>query len=261
MENELTREILSAAMARSGMGGEAVYLPACASTNTLARELAKGGAPELSVALASHQSAGKGRAGRQWLSPDGTGLYVSILLRPNLPADKMPLLALVAAVAARGAIEAAGCAPRIKWPNDIVLEEKKVCGILMEAGPGWAVAGVGVNVSQVEEDFPPELRDRAASLGMLGVRASRAQLLSLLLAGFAQSYAQLAREGFGGILEQYRQKCATLSKEVRVIGTREEYRAHALDIDQDGALIVEREGRIGRVYGGDVSVRGIMGYV
>lgn len=261
MDNDLTKDKLVYAMAAAGMGGQAAFFPACTSTNTVAREMEINGAPDLSVVLSSCQTAGKGRSGRQWISKDGTGLYASVLMRPKLSPAKMPLLALVTAVAAREAVAGAGGAPLIKWPNDIVLDGKKVCGILLEAGPGWAVAGIGVNVSHTKEDFPPELWNRAASLEMLGVNVSRDALLSLLLSAFAARYRQFANEGPEGTLALYRQYCATLGKEVSVTSDRDEYRARATDIAADGALVIEREGKTSSLYWGDVSVRGIMGYV
>lgn len=224
------------------------------STQAFLHRLAAQGAPEGTVVVADHQTAGRGRYGRRWVAPPGKALLVSILLRPPLPAPRLGEIGLAAAVAVADAIEAtAGVRARIKWPNDLLVESRKVAGILSEAalvGEAAHVAlGIGINVGQALGDFPPELRDRAGSLSLAGGRpVERGALLGALLAELEARYDTLCREGFGPIREAWLARAA--------LGQRVAYgwqEGVAVDLGPDGALIVRgRDGRLTPIVSGEL---------
>ena len=169
------------------------------STNDLVLQMED--APEGTVVIAGTQTAGKGRRGRKWSSPPGEGLYLSVILRPPLPYDKLWQTAFVASLAACEAIrQVSSLDARIKWPNDILINGRKVCGILIETR-GFVVAGIGVNVNN--QDFPPELNATSISLE-LGRTLSVADVENALLAGLDARYSQLLTEGFSPILEAWK---------------------------------------------------------
>ena len=177
------------------MGRHFLAVREIGSTNTVALALAGLDAPEGSVVVADYQTAGRGRQGRAWLAPPDTALLVSILLRPTGPAERIPQLSLVAGVAVREALALAGVETRLKWPNDILLHGKKVCGILLEAASGplrepGVVVGIGLNVNQERADFAADLRQRATSLSVATGRAwERETLLMLLLSSMDRWYS------------------------------------------------------------------------
>jgi len=162
------------------------------STQLVARQLAAAGTPEGTLVLADHQAAGRGQRGRTWLAPAGSALLFSLVLRPPLPPSRWPALTIAAATAVAEAVtEATGVAARVKWPNDVLVGERKLAGILAEGvvGPAcFVVLGIGVNVGQGPDDWPPELRGRAVSLAELGVPLGREAVLAALLARLAGRY-------------------------------------------------------------------------
>ena len=242
-----------------------VYLPETGSTNDVAREQARAGAPEGTVIVADRQTQGRGRRGRAWASPAGTGLWFSILLRPPIPPREAPLLALLAAAAVREAVAEAGATVLIKWPNDVVaLVGRKLAGILVEMDATHdrirhCVVGIGVNVNQRPEDFPPELRAEAVSVrGLAGRPVERVPLLQAILAGFAARYRQALESGFGPLLDEVRRHSATLGRDVWVVETTGEvWEGRAVAIQGDGALLVQPAGGgpARAVYAADVSIR------
>ena len=243
----------------------ACFLQEVDSTNLRLKQLAVQGAPHGTVCLAECQTAGRGRLGRGWESPAGKGLYLSVLLRPQLPPDKAPFLTLCTAMAMNHAVrQCTGLDSAIKWPNDLVCRGKKLCGILLEisADPDqieYVVIGTGLNVRP--GCYPPELADRAASLEELGSNVLRRDLLVVYLQELTRLAGVLEEQGFAGLREQYRRESCTIGSRVRVIGSQS-FIGTAEDIDETGALLVrDEEGTLRRVLSGDVSVRGIMGYV
>src|SRR5262249_16427568 len=163
-----------------------------ASTQTVARAWAQDGAPEGAVVLADYQTAGRGQRGRSWAAPAGSALLFSVVLRPPVPVARWPEIPLAAGCAIAGGVETAGpVVARLKWPNDVVVDGRKVAGVLAEGvagAPPLVILGIGVNVSQPETDWPPHLRHRAASLAALGASVSRETLLRALLARLAVWY-------------------------------------------------------------------------
>ena len=235
------------------------------STNTRAKALAFQGAPHGTVLIADHQTGGRGRLGRTFLSPAGTGVYMSVILRPNCPPAQLMHLTCAAAVAACDAVETAvGIRPGIKWTNDLVYGSRKLAGILTELGLSprgmvdWAVIGIGINCLQKEDDFDPAIRSFAGSLAMFAP-CDRAKVAAALIEAF--SAMDLGRKP--EIMAQYKADCITLGREVSLLrGTDPVRHGRAVDIDADGALIVEfAPGLRETVNSGEISVRGMYGYV
>ena len=229
-------------------------------------------APDGTAVTAESQTAGRGRMDRSFQSPKGQGIYLSVLLRPPLPPDRLPPVTALAGVAVCAAVErVCGVRPGLKWPNDPVLKGKKLCGILtelsLEAETGRVqslVLGIGVNVGQGPEDFSPEVREMATSLFQaLGRPVSRPRLTAALLEELDRAYAALLRGDLSEYLAAYRRRCVNLGKTVQLIpfGGGERETAQAVDIDEEFSLVVRgADGGERTVRSGEVSVRGLWGY-
>jgi BirA family biotin operon repressor/biotin-[acetyl-CoA-carboxylase] ligase len=229
------------------------------STNRIALEMASQGLPGGIVILAEAQEKGKGRLGREWFSPEGMNLYFSLLLRPYHPARDFPLYSLATSVALIEAIQrTTGLAVQIKWPNDVVLEDKKLAGILLESevrgdqSPSLVV-GVGVNVNIGLTDFPPELQKSATSLRIvLGRPVDRADLLIELFNQLVEQYRLVDDKAL--LIQAVRQHCQTLGRRVRVQTARQEFEGWAEDLQEDGALLIRMgDGNQRRIWVGDVT--------
>ena len=238
------------------------------STNTRAKELAQAGAPHGTLVVAEEQTRGRGRLGRSWESPRGTGIWMSLILRPSFSPQFASRITVMAALAAVNAIDnITGLKASIKWPNDIIINSKKVCGILteMQADPDlieYAVLGMGINVNT--EAFPPELENTAASLYLeSGAKVDRCLLTARIVYWFEKIYDSYEATGdFTGILNEYREKCITLGRRVRVTGVSGEFEGIAGGLTGNCELVVVTgDGTEHTVLSGDVSVRGIAGYV
>lgn len=247
------------------------------STNTRVKAEAENGAPHGLLVVADQQTAGKGRRGRAWESPAGINIYFTILLRPELEPDRTPMLTLVMALAVaegiRKTYEAAGLANLpsvgIKWPNDIVIGGKKVCGILTEmslsveqADVQYVVIGVGINVRR--QTFPEELAAKAVSLDEAGnCRVNRSVLAAYIMDAFERDYEIFVENGdLSGLQDIYNAMLVNRDTEVCVLDPKGEYCGIARGINTTGELLVEREdGSVTNVYAGEVSVRGIYGYI
>ncbi len=231
------------------------------STNGLAMHLAETGAPEGTVVIAEEQSAGRGRRGREWVSPRG-GIWLSVILRPGFETSHVPLIALAASVAAARAIrESTGLQAGVKWPNDVLVGGAKAVGILAETGPGaaWVVVGIGINVNVPRALLPADARYPATSLAeRAGSPVDRVRLTRTLLGELDKAYAMLGTEGgAAAVLRDWRGLSETLGQMVRVEGDACGFEGRAIDVDSDGALLVRLPGgRIERVLAGDVTVRG-----
>ena len=236
------------------------------STNAKADEIAEE-YPHGTVVIAGQQSAGKGRRGRVWESEKDVGIYMSILLKPNVSPKAATGFTLVTALAVAKAIErVADIKPGIKWPNDIVLNGKKICGILTEmkltnTNIAHVVVGIGVNVES--EHFQKEIHDMASSLFMeTGKKISKDKLIEEILSCFEQYYEQyLKTEDFRFLQKSYEAYLVNKDKQVRVLDPVQEYEGIAKGITTTGELIVDTGQNIRTVYAGEVSVRGIYGYV
>ena len=236
------------------------------STNLWIKRLAKEGASEGTLALAEFQSAGRGRLGRSWEVPEGTSVMMSILLRPKFEPQYAPTLTLVMGMAVAKAVKRLGFDVSIKWPNDVVVSHKKICGILTEMGVrdgkiDYAVIGVGINVNIRE--FPEEMADKATSLYLeSGREFDRSQIPGLVMEAFEKYYEKFAATcDLSGLKEEYESILANYNQPVRVLA-KEPYEGVARGITDGGELLVEKtDGTIVAVSAGEVSVRGLYSYV
>lgn len=260
-------EILSS-IRGSWAGREILYLDEVDSTNTAAKKAAENGAVHGTLVVSERQTGGKGRRGRAWDSPRGTGIFMTLILRPNMAPVHASMLTLVAALAvADGIRECTGAESLIKWPNDIVMSGKKICGILteMSADPdciNYVAVGIGINVNM--EEFPEEIRGVAASIFTeTGKKTKRSLLISAVMAAFERYYEVFMKTtDMSRLLEDYNGKLANCGRTVRVLDPAGEYSGTAIGIDREGELLVEMEDTtVRRVLSGEVSVRGIYGYV
>ena len=236
------------------------------STNLWIKRLAKEGASEGTLALAEFQSAGRGRLGRSWEVPEGTSVMMSILLRPKFEPQYAPTLTLVMGMAVAKAVKNLGFDVSIKWPNDVVVSHKKICGILTEMGVrdgkiDYAVIGVGINVNI--KKFPEEMADKATSLYLeSGKEFDRSQIPGLVMEAFEEYYEKFAATcDLSGLKEEYESILANYNQPVRVLA-KEPYEGVARGITDGGELLVEKtDGTIVAVSAGEVSVRGLYSYV
>ncbi|MDO4313459.1 MAG: biotin--[acetyl-CoA-carboxylase] ligase [Eubacteriales bacterium] len=245
-----------------------LYFPEIDSTNTYAKRLGDGGADHGTLVVSDKQTAGKGRRGRAWESPSGSSIYMSILLRPEITPNQAPMLTLVMAQSVAQAIrKITGEEAMIKWPNDIVLNKKKICGMLTEmsteiAWINYVVIGVGINVNT--ESFPEELNKKATSLYLeSGRKIQRSQLIAESMRQFEHYYELFIETGnLSAMQEDYNRLLVNRDRDVRIMEPGNEYNGHAIGINETGELLVCKEdGQIAEIYAGEVSVRGIYGYV
>lgn len=238
------------------------------STNIQAKMEGENGGQSGMLFVADQQTAGRGRRGRSWDSPAGTNVYFTLLLKPDFAPDKAAMLTIVMAMAVARGIEKAGVPnPGIKWPNDIVVNGKKVCGILTEMSTEreyiqHVVIGVGINVKK--QDFAPEIADKATTLEVeCGYPVSRSALVADIMEAFEEYYESFVQtEDLSGLQEAYDAMLVNKGREVCVLDPKGEYRGIARGINATGELLVEMpDGSIREVYAGEVSVRGIYGYV
>ncbi len=272
-ENELNSRIRT-----RWIGHPARFFEVTASTNLQAKLEAENGGTSGTLIVADKQTAGRGRRGRSWESPAGTNVYFSLLLRPDFSPDKASMLTLVMACAVAEGIgrtlESMGISadresrkPLIKWPNDIIIDGKKVCGILTEMSAEqdyiqYVVIGTGINVRR--QDFPQEMRDRAVCLEeCYGQRIPRCELIAHVVKAFEEFYEVFCRtENLAGLKPFYESLLVNRDREVCVLDPKGEFRGTARGINENGELLIElADKQIISVYAGEVSVRGIYGYV
>lgn len=254
-------------------GRKLYYLDTTGSTNNDAKRMGENGDPHGTTVVADIQTAGKGRRGRSWQSLSGTALSFSILLRPDFAPDKASMITLVMALSVAEAVEETVRAEAgIKWPNDIVMNKKKICGMLTEMTMTpemdeiqYVVVGAGINVNNASpEEFHEEVRPNATSLRIeTGQQVSRAKLLNGILMRFEENYG-IFREtlDLSRLKENYQKHLINVGAQVRVLDPAGEYTGISEGIDDRGELIVKKEnGESVPVYAGEVSVRGLYGYV
>lgn len=250
------------------LGKTIVYKDTMDSSNTQAKRMGEDGAENGTLVVTDCQTAGKGRRGRSWVSPVGMNCYYTVLLRPDIPAEKASMITLVAALALAKAIkETAQLETLIKWPNDVIANGKKLCGILTESSTdleyiNYLVVGIGVNCNQTE--FPDEIKETASSIRLeTGRKVNRCQLLGSFLTYFERYYEIfLKTEDLSQLEEEYNSLLVNRGREVKIIEKGCERVLTAIGIDQNGALLVkDGEGRQEAIISGEVSVRGLYGYV
>lgn len=245
------------------------YFPTLDSTNDRLKLLARQGAAHGTVLAADRQTAGHGRRGRSFQSPEGMGVYLSILLRPDCTPMELMHLTCAAGVAMCDAVEAAaGFRPGIKWTNDLVFGRRKLGGILTELGltpqgrVDYAIIGIGINCCQRPEDFPADIRDMAGSLFMVSGRKIDRSLVCVSMMEALWHLDSLLLTQKEAIVHQYKADCITLNQDVSLVRGDEIRYGRALDVDASGALIVRfSDGHTEAVSSGEVSVRGMYGYV
>ncbi len=242
------------------------YRESVDSTNNWARQEAEEGAPDGSVYLADTQTAGKGSRGRSWGSPEGTSISMSLVLRPEIEMSRISMITLVMGLgAADGIRDVTGIDTGIKWPNDVVCRGKKLCGILTEMGPNgdYLVPGIGINVNM--DRFSRDLSDKATSVFLeTGRKCDRDRIAAGILESFGRYYDVFLETGdLTGLMDRYQAILANRGRKVRVMNQSNPYSGTALGIDRFGELLVKREdtGTTEKVFAGEVSVRGIYGYV
>ena len=236
------------------------------STNAQAKKLAMEGAPSGTVLIADHQTAGKGRMGRNFQSPGSMGVYMSVILRlPCAPAQLMHLTCAGAVAACEAVKDTAGFCPGIKWTNDLVHDKRKLAGILTELiirpEETVAIIGIGINCKQTLSDFSADIQSFAGSLQMFcGADIDRAKVAAALIQAFSRMAQHLLSEK-EAILSRYRELCVTLGNDIQLVCPDSVSYGHAVDIDAEGALLVRfSDGSIRAVNAGEVSVRGMYGY-
>ena len=221
------------------------YLQEVDSTNLYAKKWAIRGAVNGAVVVADMQTGGRGRLGRAWCSPSGTGLWMSLVLRPMIAPDKAPQITLATAVGVAAGLRDLGYDAGIKWPNDIYIGGRKVCGMLTEMHASmesveWVVVGIGINC--LDREFAPEIRDIATSLALAADRpVVRAEVAAAVLNRLEEYYTLLYRQGFGKIRQEWLANNITLGKRVKITTLTEMMYGQALDMNEDGSLLVAKE--------------------
>ncbi len=238
------------------------YFKEIDSTNNYAKTLAADGHPEGTVVIAESQSSGRGRRGRQWYSDSGQGIFLSLILRPPLPVNELSRINMAIALAIVDALQEVGIKSGIKWPNDILIKDRKIAGILTEAitdmdGIEFIVSGIGLNVNTLIEDFPAELRAIVTSVREeAGRMVSRVHLLQILLLKLEQRYQQLISGAFTEILEQVRTLSLVIGRDITIKQLGGITEGRAIDIDNNGFLLVRYgQGNIHHLMSGEVLLK------
>ena len=260
----MTAEEVESLLDTEWAGKPVVYYPETDSTNIRIRHLGDEGAPHGTVAFADRQTAGRGRRGRTWESPGGSCIYMSILLRPDLAPEKAPMLTLVMACGvAEGIMDCADVKVQIKWPNDIIVSGKKLAGILTEMVDyiNHVTVGVGINVNV--QNFPEEIQTATSLLSETGTQTKRAPVIAAVMKHFEENYKIFMQtEDMSGLMKKYSSLLVNQGREVLILEKDAEYKAYAEGINQKGELVVRREdGTVENICAGEVSVRGVYGYV
>lgn len=249
------------------IGNEIINLPIIDSTNSYAKLVAFS-KEEGTIITAEQQISGKGRLGRNWSSPISTGIYMSVILKPNLDPTKVSKLTLIGAAAVCKGLKDIGLDSQIKWPNDIVVNGKKICGILTEMNCelnmiNYIIMGIGINVNLEVEDIPEELKEKATSLKIVkGEKVNRKELLGLILNHFERLYDDFKNQGdLTETINICKENSALLNKEIQVIQNGSIRIGKAIDINKDGELIVKFDEGVESIISGEVSIRGLNSYI
>lgn len=267
--DSIAKEEIASRLHTKRIGKEIYYFSKIDSTNQYAKKLGEEGAPDGTIVIADEQTKGKGRSGRHWVTPPGSAIAFTILLRPKLPPASISMVTLVKGLAVCNAIRELYHLPvGIKWPNDVVIDGRKICGILTEMsaevdGVHYIVIGTGINTNV--DSFPDEIKDVATSLKIqLGRPVDRAEVLVRVIEFFEEYYEKFEEDGdLRRLQDTYNEELLNMNEGVRVLDPKGEYTGVALGIDPEGQLLVKRDdtGEIVKVWSGEVSVRGIYGYI
>lgn len=252
------------------IGKEIIYLDSVDSTNNYGKELASRGFNDGILIVAEEQTKGRGRLGREWISQKGKGIWMTLMLKPDIKPDKASQVTLIAALSVlKGIKNVADVDIMIKWPNDLVINGKKVCGILTELGAeidiiNYLCVGIGINVNSEEDDFNKIGLNTATSLKVtVGKTIDRKRLIVEILESFENLYKQFLQKGsIDYMLEEYKKHLVNLGKEVKIILKNDEVKGIAEDVNGKGHLMVRLDnGHLMEVSSGEVSVRGVYEYV
>ncbi|ABK61508.1 MULTISPECIES: biotin--[acetyl-CoA-carboxylase] ligase [Clostridium] len=251
------------------IGKDIRYYNTIDSTNTKAKELGTAGAKEGTVVISEEQTGGRGRLGRQWVSPKFNGIWMSIILKPDIEPMDASKITQIGAAAVCMSINELGLKATIKWPNDIVLNGKKVCGILTEMSGelnkiNYIIMGIGINVNIEDEDFPGDIKDIATSIKIeSGKKVKRKELVASIFNNFESLYDEFINsETIKRSINICRENSALIGNDIKIIKRNEEVFAKAIGLTEDGELIVEyNDGKVDKIVSGEVSVRGMYGYV
>ena len=265
----LTFEEVNPYLNTNYIGKDIRYYNTIDSTNTKAKELGTAGAKEGTVVISEEQTGGRGRLGRQWVSPKFKGIWMSIILKPDIEPMDASKITQIGAAAVCMSINELGLKATIKWPNDIVLNGKKVCGILTEMSGelnkiNYIVMGIGINVNIESEDFPGDIKDIATSIKIeAGKKVKRKELVASIFNNFEKLYDEFINSGtIKNSINICRENSALIGNDVKIIKRNEEVFAKAIGLTEDGELIVEyNDGKVDKIVSGEVSVRGMYGYV
>ncbi len=252
------------------IGRELSYFETVESTNTIAKDMASSGCGDGTVVIAKEQIGGKGRLGRQWVSPIDCGLYMSIVIRPEIATSSAQKISVPLIMSIVFALEDIGVQAKIKWPNDVVCAGKKLCGILMEMRADmdsveYIILGIGLNIrTPADAVCDPLLKDAIALDKLKDEKTDEAVIAAGICNRFESTMEALKCRDFdiGFLLDGYRKRCITLDKDVFLESNGQKHGAYAMDIDENGALIIKKDdGTMQKVLAGDVSVRGSKTYV
>ena len=250
------------------IGRKIYYYDTIDSTNRIAKDIANN-EEEGVIIVAEEQTEGRGRLGRPWVSYKKKGIYLSVILKPQVPPIKVAKLTLLGAAAVYLALDEIGINSEIKWPNDIIINGKKVCGILTEMSSeldmiNYVVLGIGVNVNLGKDDIPDDLQHKATSLKIESEdEVDIMKLISTILNKFENLYILFKENGdITQTIEICRDNSAVIGKEIQVLNGATKRLGRAIDINEDGELVVEfNDGKIESIFSGEISIRGIDGYI
>ena len=265
---QISPDILSAGEVCNGLatkqiGKKLLFFSRVDSTNEELKRRARTGAESGLVCTAEQQIAGKGRLGRSWVSPPGTGIFASVLLRPDIPPTEVPGITLAAGLAVCRAVQTTtGCKAKIKWPNDVLIGNKKLCGILTEIAAeadkvDFIIIGIGINTNNAH--FPEEIAHKATSLLLeTGHRIDRRTLLREVLKQLEIYTDEFFTDATGSVVNEYKTECATLGRQVQVLRGKEMLEGTAVDISDTGALIIQQPNGVRiTASAGDTTVQGL----
>jgi BirA family biotin operon repressor/biotin-[acetyl-CoA-carboxylase] ligase len=264
----LTYEEIEKGLNTDFIGRNIYYYESINSTNRRAKDIALE-EQEGTVIVAEEQVDGKGRLGRDWISPKGKGIWMSIILKPEVDPIKVAKITLIGAAAVYKGLNNMNIDSTIKWPNDILIDGKKICGILTEMSCelnmiNYVVMGIGINVNLDENNIPEDLREKATSIKISQKKSvNRKELLANILNEFEELYIPFKDKGnISESINICRENCALIGKEVKIIKGEKIKIGRALDINEDGQLVIEfKDGVVENVFSGEVSVRGLDGYI
>lgn len=252
------------------IGKRIIHLDTIDSTNTMAKKIAAEDGEEGTLVIAEEQRDGRGRLGRKWVSPRGTGIWMSLILKPSIePTEAAKITQIAAAAVALAIRKVTGCKAGIKWPNDIILEKKKVCGILTEMSAelnsvNYVIVGIGVNVNADMEAFPEDIKRTATSIkACAGKTVSRKEIVLHILMEFERLYLDFIQsKSLQKSVEICKEYSVTLGNLVKIINRDRQIIAEAVDLTEEGELVIRNQrGELEKIISGEVSVRGILDYV